>query len=93
MRQDVEDERLGFCCYPFGGCFIYCYGFDSCCYDIFLCLWQYLNKAIWNWRLMRTIMTTCHVYDKEENYVSFENFVPEESQPISFLKRVMPDYA
>ncbi|CAO2822512.1 unnamed protein product [Amaranthus hypochondriacus] len=54
---------------------------------------KYLNKAVWNWRLMRTIMTTCHVYDKDENYVSFERVVPEESQPISFLKRVMPDYA
>uniref|UniRef100_A0A803LTG4 Fatty acid desaturase domain-containing protein n=1 Tax=Chenopodium quinoa TaxID=63459 RepID=A0A803LTG4_CHEQI len=54
---------------------------------------KYLNKAVWNWRLMRTIMTTCHIYDKEENYVSFEKAVPEESQPISFLKRVMPDYA
>lgn len=42
---------------------------------------------------MRTIMTTCHIYDKDENYVSFEKAVPEESQPISFLKRVMPDYA
>ncbi|NP_001413388.1 omega-6 fatty acid desaturase, chloroplastic [Spinacia oleracea] len=54
---------------------------------------KYLNKAKWNWRLMRTIMTTCHIYDKDENYVSFEKAVPEESQPISFLKRVMPDYA
>ncbi|KAL2929953.1 Omega-6 fatty acid desaturase chloroplastic [Bienertia sinuspersici] len=53
----------------------------------------YLNKAIWNWRLMRTIMTTCHIYDKDENYVSFEKVVPEESQPISFLRKLMPDYA
>ncbi|KAK9706296.1 hypothetical protein RND81_07G115200 [Saponaria officinalis] len=54
---------------------------------------KYLNKARWNWRLMRTIMTTCHIYDKEENYVSFEKSMPEESQPISFLKRVMPNHA
>ncbi|KAL9242486.1 hypothetical protein vseg_016479 [Gypsophila vaccaria] len=54
---------------------------------------KYLNKARWNWRLMRTIMTTCHIYDKEENYVSFEKSVPEEAQPISFLKRVMPNHA
>lgn len=54
---------------------------------------KYLNKAIWNWRLMKTIMTTCHVYDKDENYVSFEKVVPEESQPISFLRRLMPDHA
>jgi len=61
--------------------------------DISLCLWQYLNKAKWNWRLMRTIMTTCHIYDEDENYVSFEKVSPEESQPISFLRKVMPDYA
>lgn len=54
---------------------------------------KYLNKAKWNWRLMKTIMTTCHVYDKDKNYVSFEEFSPEESQPISFLRKVMPDYA
>lgn len=54
---------------------------------------KYLNKAKWNWRLMKTIMTTCHIYDENENYVSFEKVNPEESQPISFLKRVMPDYA
>lgn len=54
---------------------------------------KYLNKAKWNWRLMKTILTTCHLYDKEENYVSFEKVCPEESQPISFLRKVMPDSA
>ncbi|KAL8138563.1 hypothetical protein V2J09_004564 [Rumex salicifolius] len=54
---------------------------------------KYLNKAKWNWRLMKTILTTCHVYDKEENYISFERTYPEESQPIEFLRKVMPDYA
>lgn len=54
---------------------------------------QYLNEANWSWRLMKTIMTLCHVYDKEQNYVSFEQLAPEESQPITFLKKVMPDHA
>ncbi|KAF9680663.1 hypothetical protein SADUNF_Sadunf06G0144900 [Salix dunnii] len=54
---------------------------------------KYLNEAKWNWRLMKTIMTLCHVYDKEENYVAFDQLAPEESQPIAFLKSVMPDYA
>lgn len=54
---------------------------------------KYLNEAKWNWRLMKTIMTLCHVYDKEENYVAFDQLAPEESQPVAFLKRVMPDYA
>lgn len=42
---------------------------------------------------MKTIMTVCHVYDKEQNYVSFEQLAPKESQPITFLRKVMPDYA
>nr|AGW21689.1 omega-6 fatty acid desaturase [Solanum commersonii] len=54
---------------------------------------KYLNEASWNWRLMKTILTVCHVYDKERNYVAFDEVVPEEAQPITFLKKVMPDYA
>ncbi|KAH9620954.1 hypothetical protein KSS87_004413 [Heliosperma pusillum] len=54
---------------------------------------KHLNTAKWNWRLMKTIMTTCHIYDKEENYVSFEKTNPDEAQPISFLRRVMPNHA
>jgi omega-6 fatty acid desaturase (delta-12 desaturase) len=52
-----------------------------------------MNEASWNWRLMKTIMTICHVYDKEQNYISFEQLAPKESQPITFLRKVMPDYA
>jgi len=54
---------------------------------------QYVNEANWNWRLMKTILTRCHVYDKERYYVPFDELVPEESQPIKFLRKFMPDYA
>ncbi|XP_073044175.1 omega-6 fatty acid desaturase, chloroplastic-like [Primulina eburnea] len=54
---------------------------------------KYLNEATWNWRLMKTLMTVCHVYDKEQNYIAFDELVPEDSQPITFLKKVMPNYA
>nr|GMD24320.1 omega-6 fatty acid desaturase, chloroplastic [Ipomoea batatas]GMD27569.1 omega-6 fatty acid desaturase, chloroplastic [Ipomoea batatas] len=54
---------------------------------------RYLNEATWNWRLMKTIMTVCHVYDKERNYIPFDELAPTESQPITFLKKVMPEYA
>lgn len=53
----------------------------------------YLNEATWNWRLMKTILTVCHVYDKERNYTAFDELAPEDSSPITFLKRVMPDHA
>jgi omega-6 fatty acid desaturase (delta-12 desaturase) len=52
-----------------------------------------MNDADWNWRLMKTILTACHVYDKERYYVSFDEVIPEESQPIRFLKKFMPDHA
>jgi len=42
---------------------------------------------------MKTIMTVCHVYDKEQNYVAFDELAPEDSRPITFLKKSMPDYA
>ncbi|KAG7023448.1 hypothetical protein SDJN02_14473, partial [Cucurbita argyrosperma subsp. argyrosperma] len=54
---------------------------------------KYLNEASWNWRLMKTIMTICHVYSKEENYVAFDRLNPEDSYPITFLRKVMPDFA
>ncbi|TKY54705.1 Omega-6 fatty acid desaturase [Spatholobus suberectus] len=54
---------------------------------------KYLNEASWNWRLMKTIMTVCHVYDKGQNYVAFDELAPEDSCPITFLKEAMPDYA
>ncbi|KAL0679926.1 hypothetical protein Bca4012_007907 [Brassica carinata] len=47
------------------------------------CCWQSTNLATWNWRLMKTIITVCHVYDKEENYIPFDRLAPEESQPIT----------
>ncbi|KAM7472930.1 hypothetical protein LguiA_011113 [Lonicera macranthoides] len=53
----------------------------------------YLNEANWNWRLMKTILTICHIYDKDQNYIAFDGLAPEESQPITFLKRVMPNDA
>ncbi|CAO2188367.1 unnamed protein product [Urochloa humidicola] len=54
---------------------------------------KYVNEANWNWRLMKTILTRCHVYDKERYYVPFDELAPEESQPIKFLRKFMPDYA
>ena len=62
-------------------------------FSMFSMMQQYLNEAAWNWRLMKTILTMCHVYNKEQNYIAFDEIAPEESQPIKFLKKVMPDYA
>ena len=50
-----------------------------------------MNEASWNWRLMKTIFTDCHIYDPEVNYVSFEK--AEKSPIISVLRKVMPPLA
>jgi omega-6 fatty acid desaturase (delta-12 desaturase) len=52
---------------------------------------KHLNEASWNWRLMKTIMTTCHVYDEERNYVPIDEGV-EESPVIGSVRKLMPEY-
>lgn len=54
---------------------------------------KHMNEATWNWRLMKTILTVCHVYNEEKNYIPFDVVAPDVSQPIAFLRKVMPDYA
>ncbi|GFS34823.1 fatty acid desaturase 6 [Actinidia rufa] len=54
---------------------------------------KYLKEDTWNWLLMKTILTVCHVYSEEKNHVAFNEFPAKESYPITFLERVMPDYA
>eukprot|EP00246_Nothoceros_aenigmaticus_P009332 TRINITY_DN2476_c0_g1_i1.p1 TRINITY_DN2476_c0_g1~~TRINITY_DN2476_c0_g1_i1.p1 ORF type:complete len:487 (+),score=55.02 TRINITY_DN2476_c0_g1_i1:106-1461(+) len=50
----------------------------------------YLNEAKWNWRLMKTIFTQCHIYDEEVNYVAFDQGAPQESKVLGPLRRIMP---
>eukprot|EP00252_Welwitschia_mirabilis_P017664 TRINITY_DN390_c0_g1_i1.p1 TRINITY_DN390_c0_g1~~TRINITY_DN390_c0_g1_i1.p1 ORF type:complete len:443 (-),score=57.76 TRINITY_DN390_c0_g1_i1:241-1569(-) len=52
---------------------------------------KYLNEAKWSWRLMKTIMTKCHIYDEEENYLAFDEVLPQESKIIGLLRRLMPN--
>lgn len=52
---------------------------------------KYLNEAKWNWRLMKTIMTKCHIHEEEFNYVSFDEGLPKESKIIGTVRRVMPN--
>jgi acyl-lipid omega-6 desaturase (Delta-12 desaturase) len=42
---------------------------------------------------MKTILTRCHLYDKERYYVPFDELAPNKSGPIKFLRKFMPDYA
>eukprot|EP00879_Flechtneria_rotunda_P000185 GHRR01000256.1.p1 GENE.GHRR01000256.1~~GHRR01000256.1.p1 ORF type:complete len:427 (+),score=109.84 GHRR01000256.1:129-1409(+) len=38
---------------------------------------QYMTRARFNWRMMKTIFTELHVYDKQKNYVPFDASKPE----------------
>lgn len=51
---------------------------------------KYLNEAQWSWRLMKTILTVCHIYDEEKNYVAFDEG-EKESKIYGTLRRVMPN--
>ncbi|XP_010525809.1 PREDICTED: omega-6 fatty acid desaturase, chloroplastic-like isoform X2 [Tarenaya hassleriana] len=51
---------------------------------------KYTSLAAWNWRLMKTIMTVCHLYSEQENYIGFDRVAPQDSHPIHFLKKLMP---
>lgn len=52
----------------------------------------HLNEAKWNWRLMKTIFTRCHIYDQEQNYVPFDEGEARESKVIGPLRRLMPGF-
>jgi omega-6 fatty acid desaturase (delta-12 desaturase) len=38
---------------------------------------QYMTSCTFNWRMMKTIFTELHVYDKDKNYVPFDAQKPE----------------
>jgi omega-6 fatty acid desaturase (delta-12 desaturase) len=38
---------------------------------------DYMTSCTFNWRMMKTIFTELHVYDKEKNYVPFDADSPE----------------
>jgi omega-6 fatty acid desaturase (delta-12 desaturase) len=50
---------------------------------------QYMTSCTFNWRMMKTIFTELHVYDKDKNYVPFD---AEQPQPFFELQRkVIPN--
>lgn len=57
------------------------------------CMLQHINEATWNWTLMRTIFTECHVYDEEKNYVPFDAADETESPVLGAMRKVMPGKA
>eukprot|EP00897_Mesotaenium_endlicherianum_P003038 jgi/Mesen1/2762/ME000170S01870 len=50
---------------------------------------KYMSEATWNWRLMKTIFTDCHIFDSEKNYLPFDK--DTESAFIGPLRKYMPN--
>ena len=50
---------------------------------------EYMTECTFNWRMMKAIITECHVYDEKENYVPFDF---EKEEPLFSLQRkVLPN--
>jgi omega-6 fatty acid desaturase (delta-12 desaturase) len=52
---------------------------------------QYMTSCTFNWRMMKTIFTELHVYDKEKNYVPFDAQEPETFFEVQ--RKVIPNSA
>ena len=50
---------------------------------------RHMTEASWNWRMMKAIMTECHVYDAASNYVPFD-FGKEEAF-LAAQRKWLPD--
>lgn len=51
---------------------------------------QYMTECTFNWRMMKTIFTQLHVYDKEKNYVPFDHQEEREDPFLAIQRRALP---
>ncbi len=52
---------------------------------------EYMTSGTFNWRMMKSIFTECHVYDKEKNYKPFD--WKKEEPLFAVQRKVLPDMA
>lgn len=50
---------------------------------------QYMTEGDFNWRMLKNIITECHIYDKEKNYVPFD--YEKEAGFLAVQRRVLPE--
>ncbi|GAQ88456.1 omega-6 fatty acid desaturase [Klebsormidium nitens] len=50
---------------------------------------QYLNEAKWNKTLMKSILSVCHIYDEEKNYVAFDEGAKSEDPIFKVVRTVL----
>ncbi len=47
-----------------------------------------MNIATWNWKLMKNIMSECHLYDDKANYVPFDHDAPKEDVTLAVIRKI-----
>ncbi|KAL3566869.1 hypothetical protein D5086_032284 [Populus alba] len=63
------------------------------CHDINVHIPHHVSARIPHYNLRVAHKSLQENWGKEENHVAFDKLAPQESHPVTFLKRVMPDYA
>jgi omega-6 fatty acid desaturase (delta-12 desaturase) len=48
-----------------------------------------MTECDFNWRMLKNIITECHIYDKEKNYVPFD--YEKEAGFLAVQRRVLPE--
>lgn len=50
---------------------------------------EYMTEASFNWRMMKNIITECHMYDKDTNYKPYD--FQKEQPGFAFWRKVLPN--
>ena len=50
---------------------------------------RYMTEGSWNWRMMKSIFTECHVYDESRNYAAFDD--GDEEPFFAMQRRLLPE--
>ena len=48
----------------------------------------YMNTTHFNWKLMKNIIATCHLYDKDANYKPFDSVEPKKDFVFEAIRRI-----
>jgi omega-6 fatty acid desaturase (delta-12 desaturase) len=49
-----------------------------------------MTEASFNWRMLKAVVTHCHVHDEEHNYVPFDAGQPQEDKFLKLQRRFWP---
>jgi len=49
-----------------------------------------MTEGTFNWRMMKTLFTELHIYDKKTNYVPFDHAEDKEDAWLAFQRKALP---